>query len=32
MGAVLEQEQQEDGRVVKKIITYACKTLNASQQ
>ncbi len=32
MGAVLEQEQEEDGRVVKKVIAYASKTLNASQQ
>ncbi len=32
MGAVLEQEQKEDGRVVKKVIAYASKTLNASQQ
>ncbi len=29
-GAVLEQEQEEDGRVVK-VIAYAPKTLNASQ-
>ncbi len=32
MGAVLEHEQEEDGRVVKKVIAYASKTLNASQQ
>ncbi len=32
MGAVLEQEQEEDGRVVKKAIAYVSKTLNASQQ
>ena len=32
MGAVLEQEQEEDGRVVKKAIAYTCKTFNASQQ
>ncbi len=32
MGAVLEQEQEEDGKVVKKVIAYTSKTLNASQQ
>ncbi len=32
MGAVLDQEQEEDGKVVKKVIAYASKTLNASQQ
>ncbi len=32
MGAVLEQEQEEDGRVVKKVIAYPSITLNASQQ
>ena len=32
MGAVLRQEQKENGRVVKKVITYASKTLNAGQQ
>ncbi len=32
MRAVLEQEQEEDGRVVKKVIAYASRTLNASQQ
>ncbi len=35
MGAVLEQEQEEDGKVGKidkKVIAYAFKTLNASQQ
>ncbi len=32
MGAVLEQEKEEDGRVVKKVIAYASKTLTASQQ
>ncbi len=32
MGGVLEQEQEEDGRVVKKAIAYTCKTFNASQQ
>ncbi len=32
IGAVLEQEQEKDGRVVKKVIAYASKTLNASQQ
>ncbi len=32
MGVVLEQEQEEEGRVVKKVIAYASKTLNASQQ
>ncbi len=29
MGAVLEQDQEDDGRVVKKVIAYASKTLNA---
>ncbi len=32
MGAVLEQEQEENGRVVKQVIAYASKTLNASQR
>ena len=32
MGAVLEQEQEEGGRVVKWVIAYASKTLNASQR
>ncbi len=32
IGAVLEPEQVEDGRVVKRVITYASKTLNDSQQ
>ncbi len=32
MGAVLEQKQEENGRMVKKVIAYAPKTLNASQQ
>ncbi len=32
MGAVLEQEQEEGGRVVKRVIAYASKTLNASQR
>ncbi len=32
LGAVLEQEQEEDGRVVRKVIAYASKTLDASQQ
>ncbi len=32
MGAVLEQEQEEDGKVGKKVIAYAFKTLYASQQ
>ncbi len=32
MGAVLKQEQEEHGRVVKKVIAYVCKTLNATQQ
>ncbi len=31
MGAVLEQEQEKGGRVVKQVIAYASKTLNASQ-
>ena len=30
MGAVLEQEQAEGSRVVKRVIAYASKTLNAS--
>ncbi len=32
MGAVLEQEQEEDVWVDKKVIAYASKTLNTSQQ
>ncbi len=32
MGAVLEQEQEEGGRVVKWVIAYACKMLNESQR
>ena len=32
MGAVLEQEQEEGGRVVKRVIAYASKTLNANQR
>ena len=32
MGAVLELEQEEGGRVVKQVIAYASKTLNASQR
>ncbi len=32
MGAVLEQEQEEGSRVVKRVIAYAPKTLNASQR
>ncbi len=32
MGAVLEQEQEEGGRVVKRVIAYASKRLNASQR
>ncbi len=32
MGAVLEQEQEEGGRVVKRVITYTSKILNASQR
>ncbi len=32
MGAVLEQEQAEDGRVVRKAIAYTSKTLNARKQ
>ena len=32
MGAVLEQEQEEGGRVVKKVIAYASKTLSDSQR
>ncbi len=32
MGVFLEQEQEEDSKVVKKVIAYASKTLNASQQ
>ncbi len=31
MGAVLEPEQKENGRVVNKVIAYASKTLNVSQ-
>ncbi len=30
IGAVLEQEQEEDSKVIKKVITYTSKTLNAS--
>ncbi len=32
MGAVLEQEQEEGGQVVKHVVAYASKTLNASQR
>ncbi len=32
MAAVLEQEQEEGGQVVKRVITYASKTLSASQR
>ncbi len=32
MGAVLEQEQEDEGRVVKRVIAYASKMLNASQR
>ncbi len=32
IGAVLEQEQEESGRVVKKVIAYASKTLSDSQR
>ncbi len=32
MGAVLEQEQEEGGRDVKRVIVYASETLNASQR
>ncbi len=32
MGAVLEQEQEEGGRVAKKVIAYASKTLSDSQR
>ncbi len=32
MGTVLEQGQEEDGKVVKRFIAYASKTLNSSQQ
>ncbi len=32
MGAVLEQEQEEGGQVVKRVIAYASKTLNVSQK
>ncbi len=32
MGAVLEQEQEEGGHVVKRVIAYASKTLNTSQR
>ncbi len=32
MGGVLEQEQEEGSRVVKKFIAYTSKALNASQQ
>ncbi len=32
IGAVLEQEQEEGGRVVKKVIAYASKTLSDSQR
>ncbi len=31
IGAVLEQEQEDEGQVVKKVIAYAFKTLNDSQ-
>ncbi len=29
---MLEQEQEEDGKVVKRVIEYSLKTLNTSQQ
>ncbi len=32
MGSVLEQEQEEGGRVVKREIAYATKMFNASQK
>ncbi len=32
MGAVVEQEQEDEGWVVKRVIAYASKTLNASQR
>ncbi len=32
MGAVLENKQEEGGQVVKSVIAYASKTLNASQR
>ena len=32
IGAVLEQEQEEGGRVAKKVIAYASKTLSDSQR
>ena len=32
MGAVLKQQQEKDGWVVKRVIVYASKVLNASQQ
>ncbi len=32
MGAVLEQEQEEGSQVVKRVIAYTPKTLNASQR
>ncbi len=32
IGAVLEQEQEESGRVAKKVIAYASKTLSDSQR
>ncbi len=32
VGALLEQEREEDGRVVKKVIAYVSKNLNVSQQ
>ncbi len=32
MGTVLEQEQEEGGRVVKLVIAYVSKTFNASQR
>ncbi len=32
MGAVLEQEQEDEGRVVKPVIAYASKTRNASHR
>ncbi len=30
MGAILEQEQEENGRVVKRVIAYTSKMLNTS--
>ncbi len=32
MGAVLEQEQEEGDRVIKRVIAYASKMLNMSQR